>query len=147
MRKFHFALDGLGRVRSLAVRERETALAGAQQALSVAEAVGDRKAAEYHAAMRSTPRGSIVSARRLMERDAELAELRRAVREQEKRIASGAARVAVERAGLLEARRGERALEKLRERRYLEFARELLREEQKSHDEVAARRVREGRAA
>ncbi len=34
MRKFHFALDGLGRVRSLAVREREAALARAQEALA-----------------------------------------------------------------------------------------------------------------
>jgi flagellar export protein FliJ len=147
MRRFHFALDGLGRVRSLAVREHEVALARAREDLAIAEAVHDRRAAEYHAAMRLAPRGSVISVRRLMERDASLTELRRQVHEQERRVAGAEARVATVRAGLVEARKEERALEKLRERRYREFTREVLRQEQKGHDETAARRVREARAA
>lgn len=65
----------------------------------------------------------------------------------EEKLARWALQVEEERARLLEAHREAEAVEKLRERRYVEFVREVLRVERKEMDEVAARTHRTREAA
>ena len=147
MRKFRFPLEGVARVRGLAVRQREVGLAQALEALAQAEEARRRQEEEIRGSLRSAPRGSVVHVRQLLEQDRHLRQLRAQLARVKEREALGEAGVAEERTRLMEARRHAEAVEKLRARRYEEFLREVLREEQKGTDEVAARRVRMARAA
>jgi flagellar FliJ protein len=147
MRKFRFPLEGVARVRELAVRRREVTLARAREELARAEEQRRLDAEAIRQSLRSAPRGSVVQVRQLLERDRELQRLRARLARQEEVLAEREAGMADERSRLLEARRDAKAVEKLRERRYVEFVREVVREEQKGTDEVASNRARQKRTA
>jgi flagellar FliJ protein len=147
VRKFHFSLEPLVRVRSLAVREREVALARAQEALQEAEKRRQEKEVELRRALGTAPRGAVVQVRELLEMDAERRRLRGQLHRAEQQLAQSGGQVEQERSHLLDARRDEKVVGKLRERRYFEYIRELLRHEQKALDEVAGRAAQKKRAA
>jgi flagellar export protein FliJ len=147
VRKFHFPLEGVARLRDVALREREVDLAKAQEAMQQAEAARRLREDELTLSLRSAPRGTVVHVRHLLEQDAELRRLRGELRRQEKVLATCTAKVDLGRERLVEARREAEAVEKLRARRYQEFLYEVLREEQKTTDEVAARKMRARQAA
>jgi flagellar export protein FliJ len=146
MRRFRFRLEGAHRVREIVVRERELGLARARRELEAASE--SRRAAEEKVrSALEAPRPTVISVSRLIEQDAEQRRLLHELRREQEHLSEWSARVEDERALLLEARRDVKAVEKLRERRYLEFLREVIRQEQKGVDEVAARTFRERRAA
>jgi flagellar FliJ protein len=147
MRKFRFPLEGVARVRELAVRRREVDLAQAHEALARAEEARRRSEEELRRSLRSAPQGTVVQVRQLLEQDRALRRLRSRLQSEHETLDSSAAGVDRQRGLLLEAKREAEAVDKLRARRYQEFLREVLREEQKATDEVASRRMREKRAA
>jgi flagellar protein FliJ len=147
VKKFQFSLEPLAKVRSLAVRQREVALARAQEALADAEARRLEKEEELRQALNTAPRGAIVQVRELLEMDAERRRLRGQLRHAEQQLVRSSGAVEDERSHLLDARRDEKVVGKLRERRYFEYIRDLLRHEQKALDEVASRGTEKRRAA
>ena len=146
MRKFQFPLDGVRRLRTLEVRRHEVELARAREALAQAESARERTTERLAATLKSAPRGRIVHVRQALDHDEQLRGLRHELEQHGRCLADGSARVETQRTRLIEARRGKEAVEKLRERRYIEFLQAVLKEDQKIHDEVASR-VREHRAA
>jgi len=147
MRKFRFPLEGVARVREVAVREREVGLARAQEELRQAEEAVRRTRDSMRRSLETAPHGAMVQVRLLLEQDHRLRALRHRFQGEAEERNRSAAGVETQRLGLVDARREAEAVEKLRARRYQDFLREVLREEQKGTDEVAARRVRERRAA
>jgi flagellar export protein FliJ len=147
MRKFRFSLEGVARVREHDVRAHEVELAKTREALAEAEMARENAATALKRSVAKAPAGAVVHVRRLLELDAERRRLAGELRREETRLEGTSQAMESERAKLLEARRGARAVEMLRGRRYFEFLQAVLREEQKMTDEVAARIVREKRAA
>jgi flagellar export protein FliJ len=147
MKKFQFPLEGVKRVRERDVRTHEIELAKTQAALAAAEAARNRAAAELKQAVAQAPAGTVVHVRHLLELDAERRRLTGELSREERKLQGHSQAVDAQREKLLGARRDARAVEMLRERRYLEFLQAVVREEQKETDEVAARIVREKRAA
>ncbi len=147
MKKFHFTLEGVARVRELGVKERERTLAAAHDAQRQAEEARVGAAARLEHAVASSPAGTIVHVRHLLELDAERRRLRTELLREENRLQHEDRRVEAERGLLIEARRGAQAVEKLRERRYAEFLRAVVRAEQKVTDEAAARSHRQARVS
>jgi len=147
VRKFHFSLEPLCRVRTLAVRQREVSLARAREELERAEKARMEKEEELRSLLRQSPRGTLVQVRELLELDAERLRLRSLLRRAERELADSTEQVESERSHLLQARRDEKVVGKLRERRYLEYTREAQKQEQKSVDEVASRMKGRQRAA
>jgi flagellar export protein FliJ len=147
MRKFRFALEGIARVRARDVRTHEVELAKTRDALAEAERAREGAASALKRSVAQAPAGTVVHVRRLLELDAERRRLSGELRREERRLEGTSRAVESERERLLEAHRGARAVEMLRGRRYLEFLQAVRHEEQKMTDEVAARIVRESRAA
>jgi flagellar protein FliJ len=147
LRKFRFPLEGVARIRDMALREREIDLARAQETMHQAEEARRLRELEMKQSLRAAPRGTVVHVRQLLEQDTELRRLRVQLRRQEQVLAAASVRVDEGRGRVVEARREAEAVEKLRQRRYQEFLREVLREEQKVTDEAAARTVRLRKAA
>lgn len=147
MRKFRFALEGIERLRARDVRTHEVELAKTRDALAQAERAREGAASALKLSVAQAPAGTVVHVRHLLELDAERRRLTGNLRREEARLEGSSQAVESERGRLLEARRGARAVEMLRGRRYLEFLHAVRQEEQKMTDEVAARIVRESRAA
>lgn len=145
MKKFRFTLEGVARVRELGVKERERTLSAAREAQRVAEASCGEAARRLEQAVTAAPAGVVVQVRHLLELDAERRRLRTELLREESQLQREAERVEAERERLIEARRGAQAVEKLRERRYTEFLRAVVRAEQKATDEAAARTCRQER--
>lgn len=142
MRKFLFGLEGVARLRDLALRERTVDLARAQEAVQEAERVRREREGELKFTLRESPHGTVLHVRHLLERDAELRRLRAELMEQERLLASRKDQVNTRREHLMHARQDSEAVEKLRERRYREFLTEVKRDEQKTTDEAASRGTR-----
>ncbi len=140
MKKFRFPLEAAARVRDLAVREREIELAGALREKEAAELARRRSEESWRRSLGRARPGTVVDVRELLERDAERRRLRAVLGHDEERFRRSGDTVDSERSRLLTARRDAQAVEKLRERRYVEFLRAVLREEQKATDETASRR-------
>jgi flagellar FliJ protein len=147
MKKFRFPLEGVSRVRDLAVREREVGLAQAREALAEADEARERMAVRLRRSLEAAPKGTVVPVCQLLEHDAERRRLRVQLKREEERLLSRAAQVEAGRAQLVRARREAQAVEMLRQRRYTQFLYEVMREEQKETDESASRVVRQRRAA
>jgi flagellar protein FliJ len=147
MRKFKFSLEPLGRVRALAVRRQEVTFARAQEERVRADELCRESESELRRALHTGPRGGRVGVRDLMDLDAERRRLHGQLRHAEEKAVGAAGRVEEARLQLLEAQRDQKVLGKLREKRYLEYLGEILRQEQKALDEVAARGARQKRAA
>jgi len=147
VKKFSFPLEGVSKLRERAVRDRELALARAHEELAEAEQAQRASQEELRRAVAHAPAGTIVHVRHLLELDAERRRLRADLLRKERRVESTHQKVVADRDQLVAARREAQVVERLRERRYLEFLRACLREEQKQTDEVAGRRHRTRSAA
>jgi len=147
MKKFRFSLEGVSKLQGMAVRHSELTLARAWEALLHAESERTSKQSALSRSVHSAPRGSFVAVQHLCDHDAEVRRLQVELAKSSTRRDGQAALADAARGNLIEARRRAKAVEKLRERRYLEFVREILREEQKGMDETASRRYQEKRAA
>jgi flagellar export protein FliJ len=147
MRKFRFALEGIERLRARAVRLHEVELAKTRDALAEAERAREGAASALKRSVAQAPAGTVIHVRHLLDLDAERRRLTGELRREERRLEGSSQVMESERERLLEARRGARAVEMLRGRRYQEFLQAVRHEEQKMTDEVAARIVRESRAA
>ena len=145
MKRFRFPLDGLQRVREQQVREREIALARKVKEHRETGRMRDGQMERLEVSVRKAPRGQVVDVTELLESERERHRLRRDLRDTEEKLAGWALQIEEERVHLLTAHREAEAVARLRERRYLEFVREVLRADQKQTDEVASRgeRIRE----
>lgn len=143
MRKFQFSLEGVSRVREQLVKSRELELAKATHELVAAEAARHRLADALKRSLRAAPDGAVVDVTELLALERDRRRLATEMKRENVRIETWLRRVETERMALLHARRQAEAVEKLREKRYLEFVRSVIREEQKLTDEVAGRMRRE----
>lgn len=146
MKRFRFPLEGVSKVRETEVKAREGTLAQAQRGLEEAGEAQRRLIDAMRSSLRHRPSGAVVDVSDLVELERERARIRGALLQQDEKLRGWLRQVETERDGLLEAKRKSEAVEKLRERRYLEFVQQLLREEQGHTDEVAGR-MRMRRAA
>ncbi len=147
MRKFRFPLEGAARVRELHVKTCQADLARTQ--LESKEAEEESRLAEeaIRRSVQSAPQGMMVQVQHLVERDNRLRRLKADARMKEENLKRTLTEVEEGRARLVEARRGARAVDKIRERRYVEFLKAVLSDEQKMTDETASRSHREKEAA
>lgn len=142
MKRFRFALDGLVRVREQEVRDQQIRLANAARAYEQARLVRDERQALLDR-LTLPPSASIDPAEKAsLEEDR--AALRRQLQRDEQSLRLHAERLRAEQEELERVNQRKEAVLNLRERRYLEFVRAVLRDEQKEHDEIASRL---GRAA
>lgn len=146
MKRFRFPLEGVSKVRENEVKAREGTLARAQRGLEEAGNAQRQLIDAMRSSLRHRPSGTVVDVSDLIELERERARIRGALLQQDEKLRGWLRQVETERDGLLEAKRKSEAVEKLRERRYLEFVQQLLREEQGHTDEVAGR-MRMRRAA
>lgn len=138
VRRFRFALAGLEKVR-------QTRVDAAQLILAQTEA-GKRVEEERIMSLDQRIEQTVTDASRegdldlstILEEETFVDELKRQREEALTRLDRWIAAVDHERARLVEARREKKALERLRERRYLEFVQEVLREEGQVTDEAAS---------
>ncbi len=147
MRKFSFALEGAARVRELRVRACQAELARTELELQAAEEESRQAGEAVRRSMQSAPQGMMVQVHHLLERDDRLRRLKADARVKEENLKRNLTEVEEGRARLVEARRGAKAVEKIRERRYIEFLRAVLSDEQKTTDEAASRIHRSREAA
>lgn len=144
MRGFHFRLQPLLTVRQATRDEQRTELARAQVAQRLAfeqrKAVQDTLAAE-HDRVRANAASGPLDVGRLARSSRYAATLRARLEELLAEERAAAARVERTRDALIEADRGVRVLEKLRERQLEQFDREQRAAETKQLDEIAARAV------
>jgi flagellar protein FliJ len=147
MRKFRFPLEGVSRVRELKVQSCQADLAKTLQELEAAEKERQKTEQELRRSIQGAPKGLVVQVQHLLEQDARLRQLQAEARRQEEGLAEGRTQADLDRGRLADARKGVKAVEKIRERRYVEFVRAVVREEQKFTDEVAARTHRTREAA
>ncbi len=147
MRKFSFPLEGAARVRELRVKSCQAELARTQ--LESKEAEEESRLAEeaIRRSVQSAPQGMMVQVQHLVERDNCMRRLKADARMKEENLKRTLTEVEEGRARLVEARRGARAVEKIRERRYVEFLKAVLSDEQKMTDETASRSHRGKEAA
>lgn len=141
MKKFHFALDGLVRVREHEMHVQEARVASAAHALQQAR---DRRAGrgrELEAHLLARPTGVCVDLHSLRIWDENRVEISRRLGREQETVDQWVQRVHAEQHELELAHRRHEAVLKLRERRYLEFMRTLLREEQREADERSGQRL------
>ncbi|MFN8548496.1 MAG: flagellar export protein FliJ [Candidatus Eisenbacteria bacterium] len=139
MKRFRFPLEGVSKVRETEVKSREATLARAQRGLAEAGEAQRRLVDAMRQSFRARPAGTVVDVSDLLEVERERARIRGALIQQDEKLRGWLREVESERDQLLEAKRRAEAVEKLRERRYLEFIQQVLREEQGQTDEVAGR--------
>lgn len=139
MKKFRFTLEGVSKVRGHEVKSRQAALAESARQLSAAQGSQARLVEALRASLNRPAHPGEVPVADLVDLERERQSLRTALDRSDERIRGWLRKVETERDELIEARRKAEAVEKLRERRYLEFVREVIREEQATTDEVAGR--------
>lgn len=139
MKRFRFPLEGVSKVRETEVKAREATLARAQRGLAEAGETQRRLVDAMRQSLRTRPAGAVVDVSDLLEVERERERIRGALIQQDEKLRGWLREVETERDQLLEAKRRAEAVEKLRERRYLEFIQQVLREEQGQTDEVAGR--------
>jgi len=139
VKKFQFGLEGVARVRKHELKTRQTALADASRELQAAEETRTRLVAVLKETLEQSPRGSVVDIRALLTLERERESLRRQLLRENLRVEQSLDRVERERRDLLESKRRSEAVEQLRQTRYAEFVRAVLRDEQKVTDEVAGK--------
>lgn len=147
MKRFQFPLDGLVKVRTQEVKTKQAQLASASRELAAAETARGRLADALRSSLRTAPHGSVVDVSSLLELERERMRLRHAMEEETTRIDQWLRRVEDERLQLTMARKRAEAVERLRQQRYLDFVRAIVRDEQKETDEVAGRVARGRKAA
>lgn len=143
MRKFHFALDGLVRVREHEVRVQRARVASAAKALQQARDRSETRQHELHVHLGARPGGARLDLESLRVWDENRAEICRRMEREMETVELWAKRLQEEQHELELTHRRQEAVLKLRERRYVEFMRALLREEQQEVDERTGQRAAE----
>jgi flagellar export protein FliJ len=138
MRGFRFALRGLEKVREARVDEARLTLARSEAArLAEKERIMGLEQ-EIEGTTGGVVREGVLDLKALLEEEQYLSDLRRRRSEALERMDTWIGAVESDRQRLLQARKEHKALERLRERRYLEFVREVMREEKQATDEAAS---------
>ncbi len=147
MKRFRFALQGLEKVRQAKVDEARLALARSEAARQAEEGRIMSLEQGIEATAAEANRVGVLDMNALLEEERYVGELRRRRAEALERLETWIAAVEADRTRLMTARKEQKALERLRERRHLEFLREVLREEAQTLDEAAGQadwRARKG---
>lgn len=142
MKKFRFALQGLERIREAGVDRAQAQLAGSERARRAEEEGLMRLDQDLAAHAGSCPRQGRLDSAALVAEDRYLGALRVRREAALGRLDQWVETVEADRRRLSRARQEHKAVERLRERRYLEFLREVLRDEGRELDEVAGVRHR-----
>jgi flagellar export protein FliJ len=137
MKRFRFALDGLVRVREQEVRDQQIRLANAARACEQARQERDERQALLDRL--TLPRSASIDPAEKASLEEDRATLRRQLQRDEQSVRLHAERLRAEQEELERVNQRKEAVVNLRERRYLEFVRAVLRDEQKEHDEIASR--------
>ncbi len=138
MKRFRFRMQGLEKVRQARVdcarlalaRSEKTRRAEEERIMKLEQGVQETTAA--------ATREGVLDMTELLAEQRYIAELRRQREDALQRLEAWIATVEQDRQRLLQASKEQKALERLRERRYLEFVQEVLREESQVSDEAAA---------
>lgn len=139
MKRFRFALQGLEKVRQARVDEARLQLARSEETRRAEEErimSLEQKIAQTAA---ESKRDGVLDMQALLDEDRYLDDLRQRRGEALERLENWIAAVEADRQRLLRARKEQKALERLRERRYLEFVREVMRDETETIDEAAGK--------
>jgi len=138
VKRFRFALSGLEKVRQARVDEARLVLARSEarkRGEEVRIMTLEQKIKETAA---KGNRDGVLDMTELLEEQEYLRDLRRQREDALTRLDGWIQAVEQDRQRLLQARREHKALERLRERRYLEFVKEVLREETQTTDEAGS---------
>ena len=138
MRRFRFALQGLEKMRQARVDEARLTLARSQGAQRAEEELIMNLGQEIENTAAEATRDDILDMTELLEEQRYTGELRRRRADALERLEGWIAVVEGDRQRLIKASQEHKALERLRERRYLEFVQDVLREEGQITDEVAS---------
>jgi flagellar export protein FliJ len=139
MKRFRFALEGLEKVRQARVDEAQLALARSEAARRAQEGRIMSLEQEIATTAAESKREGILDMNALLEEEQYIDDLRRQRGEALERLETWITAVEADRQRLLNARKEQKAIERLRERRYLEFMREVMREETQMIDEAAGK--------
>ena len=139
MKRFRFALHGLEKVRQARVDEARLRLARSEGTKRAEEERIMSLEQEIAATAADSKRDGVLDMNALLEEDRYIDDLRRRRGEALERLETWIAAVEADRQRLRLARKEQKALERLRERRYLEFVREVMRDETQTIDEAAGK--------
>jgi len=137
VRKFRFSLEGLEKVRQAEVDRAQLALARSAAAKRAEEEFVMGLERDMVSTAMASSREGLLDVTSLLREEEYLGELRRQRAEATGRLEQWIASVETDRQRLLQARMERKALERLRERRYLEFVKDMLRDENEMTDEAA----------
>lgn len=138
VKRFRFALAGLEKVRQARVDTARLVLARTEAAKRVEEERIMRLEQRIEKTVVDSSREGILDVTAVLEEERFVDELKRQREEALTRLDQWIESVDRDRAHLVELRKEAKALERLRERRYLEFVQEVLREEGQLTDEAAS---------
>lgn len=139
MKRFRFALEGLEKVRQARVDEAQLALARSEAARRAEEERVMSLEQDIATTAVESQREGVLDMNALIEEEHYIDDLRRRRSEALERLETWITAVEADRLRLLNARKEQKALERLRERRYLEFMREVMRDETQTIDEAAGK--------
>lgn len=138
VKRFRFALQGLERLRQARVDQGRLVLARSEAARWAEEKRIMSLEREMEETAGASSREGILNTTGLLEEERYVGELRRQREGAQERLAQWITAVEEDRQKLLRARKKHKAIERLRERRYLEFVQEVMRGEGKVIDEAAS---------
>ncbi len=138
MKSFRFSLGALEKVRQARVDQARLELARSEAAKQAAEEMIMNLEGEMKGTAARASRDGILDMTAIMEEQAYQDDLRQKREETRERLQQWISQVEEDRQRLMKARKEHKALERLRERRYLEFVQEVLRDENMNSDEAAS---------
>lgn len=143
MRKFRFPLERLLGLRRLRTQLQQQAVAAAAGRLQAAEVRLAEYKQQYEAASNSLCQREAagITATMLLNGRHHLGQLAERLAAQEGAVKAAAAELKAAQGRLVEARRAEQALTRLRERRWFEYRQAALKQEQAQLDEIGTTRV------
>ncbi|MFH1144397.1 MAG: hypothetical protein V1774_07645 [Candidatus Eisenbacteria bacterium] len=137
MKRFRFRMEGLEKIREAAVDRARLRLAGSERVRRTEEERLMQIDAALAREVGSVPRTGMLDTHALLEEERRVLSLRDERQAAIVRLDEWIQTVETDRERLLGARQEARALARLRERRYLEFVREVLHDEKEQIDESA----------
>jgi flagellar export protein FliJ len=138
MKRFKFSLSGLEKVRQAKVDQARLTLARSEAARKAEEGEIMRLEGEMEGTAAAAIRDGVLDMTSVLEEQAYQTELRRKRDATRERLQQWIASVEEDRQRLMRARKEHKALERLRERRYLEFVQEVLHQENEATDEAGS---------
>jgi flagellar protein FliJ len=139
VKRFRFALEGLEKVRQARVDGARLALAKSEAARRAEEERIMSLEQGIATTAAESQREGILDLNALIEEEQYIDDLRRRRGEALERLETWITAVEADRLRLVNARKEQKALERLRERRHLEFLREVMRDETQTIDEAAGK--------